>query len=256
MNLALAQLTWRQHRAVLITGLAWTLLVSGCLLAISDTSSLAGPVETVTIGGPTVLTLLVGLFLAAPLLPREYEQGTYVFAWGQDVTASRWLRLKVGYLLSAVLLMSVLISVLRDLRASPVSRPFSMPMFEGFAPVQVAYVAFAFALGLALGALTRRTLLAMGLTLVGFLVVRAFVAAVCRRFYLPPLHAANLEVMPRDSTAVGVQFGAGPHGIAGVDYQPNDRVPSFQWIETGLFLTLAAGLLVLAWWLVRRREVR
>ncbi len=37
------------------------------------------------------LPLVMGVFLGAPLLSREYERGTHQFAWTQSVTRSRWL---------------------------------------------------------------------------------------------------------------------------------------------------------------------
>jgi hypothetical protein len=44
-------------------------------------------------------------------------------------------------------------------------------------------------------------------------------------------------------------------GIAGhfAQWQPAERVPGFQLIESGLFVLLAAGLFALAFYLVRRR---
>jgi hypothetical protein len=48
------------------------------------------------------------------------------------------------------------------------------------------------------------------------------------------------------------------NGVAGhfAEFQPLERLGLFQWIETGIFLVLAAGLLVLAWyWVKRARRV-
>jgi hypothetical protein len=44
------------------------------------------------------------------------------------------------------------------------------------------------------------------------------------------------------------------HGIVSyyTDYQPGSRMGTFHLIEEGIFVGLAAVLLVLAWWRVRR----
>ena len=51
--------------------------------------------------------------------------------------------------------------------------------------VPIAYVLFALALGVLAGTLIRKTLPAMAATLAGYVGVRAIVALVARRFYLP-----------------------------------------------------------------------
>ena len=51
-----------------------------------------------------VLPVLAGLFVGAPLLARELEQGTYRFAWTQGITRRRWLLSKTAFLAAATLL--------------------------------------------------------------------------------------------------------------------------------------------------------
>jgi hypothetical protein len=48
--------------------------------------------------GLAVLPALAGLFVGAPLLARELEQGTHRFAWTQGVTRRRWLLSKTALL--------------------------------------------------------------------------------------------------------------------------------------------------------------
>src|ERR1700761_4202117 len=45
-----------------------------------------------------VLFVLAGMFLGAPLMSREYEQGTFRFAWTQGTSRVRWCGLKAGIL--------------------------------------------------------------------------------------------------------------------------------------------------------------
>ena len=109
----MAWVTWRQHRAQLLAGLGLLVALapprsthlpirpayhrdalpdclppsarSGCDLIVAhfQGSSEAGD-RRPRVG---VLPALAGLFVGAPLLARELEQGTYRFAWTQAVSA-------------------------------------------------------------------------------------------------------------------------------------------------------------------------
>lgn len=117
---------------------------------------------------------LLGMFWGAPLVARELEEGTFRLAWTQSVTRTRWLitRLVVTGLTSAAV--AGLASLIVTWWASPVDRA-GMNQFTSFDErgiVPVGYAFFAFTLGAAAGALVRRTIPAMLVTLAGFVAVR------------------------------------------------------------------------------------
>ncbi|MGC2191206.1 MAG: ABC transporter permease subunit [Candidatus Dormiibacterota bacterium] len=120
---------------------------------------------------------ILGVFWAAPLIARELETGTYRLAWTQSVTRTRWLAIKVG----VVGLASMGVAGLLSLMVTWWSAPFGQVTINPFGSfderdiVPVAYAAFAFALGITMGTLTRRTVPAMAATAVGFVATRVAV---------------------------------------------------------------------------------
>jgi hypothetical protein len=123
-------LSWRQHRLELLVigiGLAMiaALLIQNALvinaayhqvvqggmsvascIAQQNTSSLCQRLQTIffdTYKDPndlpivSLVPILVGMFLGAPLVAREVERGTFRLIWTQSVTQLRWLLVKVGW---------------------------------------------------------------------------------------------------------------------------------------------------------------
>ncbi|HYZ56621.1 MAG TPA: ABC transporter permease subunit [Streptosporangiaceae bacterium] len=130
---------------------------------------------------------LIGIFCGAPLIAREVEAGTFRLAWNQSVTRTRWTAIK----LAAVGLASVAVAELASLMlswwsspfihaaglvANPAGAPFSegrfqMAIFATAGITPIGYAAFAFALGVTIGLLVRRTVPAMAITLAIFAAV-------------------------------------------------------------------------------------
>ncbi|GAB2981723.1 hypothetical protein [Saccharothrix stipae] len=208
----LAWLTWRQHRwtilgtTVVVVGIvALALGIAWHVDATGETHRLFGRWRYLSVGQALVLTpalfgLVVGAFWGAPLVSREHEQRTHLVAWGQDVTATRWLAGKVVLLgVPAVALAAglglALITLMNSLNAVSTDYapfvPFDVPAFEAAPQVQVGYAAFGFALGLAFSATTRRTVLSMGLTVGLFFAVRAAVAAGWRPYFQAPVRVVE-----------------------------------------------------------------
>ncbi len=110
------------------------------------------------------------------------------FAWMQSVTRKRWLAVKIGWMLLAAAIWGGVISVLVTWWSSPNNaeqlNQFNPGRFDIMGLVPVAYSLFAMALGIAAGALLRRTLPAMAVTLAGFIGVRVVVALLLRPHYL------------------------------------------------------------------------
>ena len=159
---------------------------------------------------------------------------------------------------------------------------------QGVAPI--GYTLFAVALGVFAGTLGRRMLPAMTITLVGFIGVRAAVAVLVRPHYQPARTAEfpvtdtgrialnrgdwilSSGVRNPDGTMVapdtqivcppdapgpggrgcGSELGIEPGAYNWQLFQPAERFWLFQWIETGIFVALAALLLYLALRQIRR----
>lgn len=235
-----------------------------------------------------VLPLLAGIFWGVPLVSRETEHGTHRMIWTQGVSRLRWATAKIGLLVLAVTALAAGFSLLFTWWADPLMRTagirFDYFFFDLQGAAPVGYTLFAVALGMFAGALTKRTLPAMALTLTGYLAVRFAVEVLIRPNIQPPLHRRWPLTVPLDeafqapedwvrnrgihnaagelvwkgsngSCAGGPPEGClyGPGAYNQVDYQPGSRFWLFQWVETAIFVALAAALLVAAVHWIRRR---
>jgi hypothetical protein len=138
---------------------------------------------------PLCIPFLLGLLLAAPTA-LEFDQGTYRLAWTQSVTRRRWLVTKIAYGLAIVAGASALLTSLSTWWIGPFDDlygRFANNSFEVEGTAPIAYAVFAFALCLALGTLLRRTIPAVGIGFVVFLVARGVVADQLRPRYLEPV---------------------------------------------------------------------
>jgi hypothetical protein len=135
---------------------------------------------------------LVGLFLGAPLIAREFETGTFRLAWTQTVTRKRWLAVKLGVVGLAAMAFGGLVTWMANWWASPLDavnqNRFSVAQFDYHGVAPIGYAAFAFALGATAGVLLRRTVPAMAATLAGFAVARIAVTEWVRPNFAPPAH--------------------------------------------------------------------
>jgi len=243
---------------------------------------------TPSVMGLKALPALAGVFLGAPLVAREVEQGTYRLAWTQSITRSRWLGGHVIGVVGIVLVASAAAQVAVNRVLSPlldagdldvfsVSR-FGGLMFDAIGIVPVAYTLFAVALGTTCGAVVRRTLGAMVLVLVLFVGVRVSVSEIARPQYMPAITKTVALESTRDPQQLQVPTGSwvmdlsvdqgdghrgnvpmcSPPRSGCVDrytvtYQPGDRFWRFQLIESGIYLGLTVLLLGATWLLVQRR---
>jgi ABC-type transport system involved in multi-copper enzyme maturation permease subunit len=211
----LTWLLWRQYRtsaaisAALLASFAVLIVLTGlhaaaafhaafgsCLAANTcrfpnDNIALdGGPVGFIiefTLAVPAVL----GMFLGAPLVAREIETGTGQFAWTQSVTRRHWLTVKVGWLLLAALAWGGAVGALVTWWSGPKNAAYANAFAPGTFDVQgimpAAYTLFAMALGIAVGTLIRRVVLALGVTLFAYFAVRLFFMGWIRQHYLAPV---------------------------------------------------------------------
>jgi hypothetical protein len=211
-------LTWRQYRAQFAVGTA--ILAALCLLLVLTGLQLVSQYHTIITecasgagnghngancstggglfeGGPTVgfvslivlaTPVLAGLFLGAPMVAAEFEAGTTQFAWMQGITRARWLAVKAGWLLLAAAVWGGVLAALTTWWASPTNAEHGSEFYPGRFDVlylaPVAYAVFAMALGICAGALIRRTVPAMAVTLGGFIAARVAVTLWLRPHYL------------------------------------------------------------------------
>ncbi len=258
-------LSWRQHRLELFLTLALTLLLAGamtvvtyqipagqaavnqicarvainktttapsassaagdlCLAAALDFDQRFSGLDTYFELALFALPGLAGVFIGAPLLAREFEQGTVRLVWTQGITRLRWLGIKLGLILTGALVVSAVLALAGARLVWSQEGIFSSRWYTSDiqGPAFVGHVIFALALGTAAGALIRRTVPAMGATLVAFVAIQLAVF-----IWVRPV----LQV-----------------------YQPESRFWLFQGIEASLFVVLAAALVGVAIWSVRRAQ--
>jgi hypothetical protein len=146
---------------------------------------------------------VLGVFWGAPLVAGELESGTFRLAWTQDVSRLRWLALRLGVPGLAAAAAAGLVSWIVTWWAGPLDRAGlnQFGSFDSRDVVPVGYAAFAFALGALAGALLRRTVPAMAVTLAAFTAARVAFRLLARPRLLPPL-TMTLPLAP-SSTGYG-----------------------------------------------------
>jgi ABC-2 family transporter protein len=144
-----------------------------------------GPYATVSTLSVILIALapaVIGLFWGAPLLARELETGTFALTWSQSVTRTRWLAVKLTVGGLAAMAVTEALSLLFAWWEAPLGRAaglggsgsglaanqFNPLAFVTHGITPLGYAAFAFTLGVTAGALIRRTVPAMAVTLAIF----------------------------------------------------------------------------------------
>lgn len=303
--------TWRQHRTqILVTvgllaGLGIVLLVHGLrnadlvsrLAADRDAllHLLRDRYQTVTavINWLPLAPAAIGLFWGAPVLAREFERGTHKLAWTQSVSRGRWLAMKLGGLAAVVTLAGLacglMISAwLSSFEGTHFTDRFSQPplyVMSGVLPA--AWWLFAFAVGVAAGAVFRRTLAAFGVTLVVVVAaILGFFFFNVRDHYATPqqivadqdqelalantgdiqilderfVDATGREIPPEVALSSCVSTPGAPCRTGGdirriILYHPASLYWRFQWTEAGILLAAALVLGGVAVYRASRRVV-
>ncbi|MCM1972184.1 ABC transporter permease [Streptomyces sp. G1] len=234
------------------------------------------------------LPLLVGAFVAGPMVARELESGTWRLALTQSTTAKAWLGSKV--LVAAAVSVAgsaALVGIYRLgwVRVSDTWQPTwaDRGPYEATGPVLIAYCLLAVALGALVGQLVRRTLVAMAVT--GFVMGLVLLILGGLRWSLLPVVTATTPytgqpgpVMPPSALMMDIGFldSSGRRlsenvcfartgrfdkcpadlNIAGqyADFHPVSHYWPTQFIETSILLALAAAALYAAFRLVHARH--
>ncbi len=168
------------------------------------------------VNATVIVPLLFGLFWAAPLVAKEYEEGTQNLVWTQAVTRRHWLSTNVVWVFVAAAMWSGALTCLVSWWRTPenaLSGRFDAFDIQGLVPV--AYALFAVALGLAVGSMFRRVLPAIATTLGAFFAVRVVTAVYIR----PHFMAAVTKTLPLALSDSGAPPGAWilSGGIVGPD---------------------------------------
>lgn len=206
---------WRQYRlqaaiaAALLAAFAAMMLVTGLQVASQWHAALrtctadhgcgslpgtlflgshaVGFLVIMTLGVPAVL----GILLGAPLLAAELETGSIGFALAQSVTRRRWLAARIGWPLLFAAVLGGAVSALVTWWSGPDNalqgNAFDPGRFDIMGIVPVGYAVFAMALGIMAGALLRRVVAAIGVTLAGFILVRFAIFHWLRPAFMPPV---------------------------------------------------------------------
>jgi hypothetical protein len=182
-------LAWRQARTQIAVALAATAVAAGAATAAGrDDSTLRLWLSVLVVVVPCIL----GVFWGAPLVAGELESGSFRLAWTQDVSRVRWLTTRLAVSGLAAMAVAGLASWLVTWWA----RPFDQEVMNQFGSfdsrdmVPVGYAAFAFALGVVLGTLVRKTVPAMAATLLAFTAARLAFRLLARPRLLPPVTRA------------------------------------------------------------------
>lgn len=318
-------LTWRQHRMQLLVGVAVLAalagyLIQGALQHAAYATSLGlfacladHPTTCGTLGEAffdhfgnvpdffqllLALPLLAGLFWGAPLIAREVETGTFRLVWTQSVSRGRWLAVKLATFLSATVIAAAIVSLsftwwlgvadrMSDAGITNVNR-LAPPSFDLTGVMPVGTTLFAFALGTAAGAVIRRAIPAMVVTVGLFFAVILPFELLRYRMFVPLVVSGRFgDVNPVQPAAYVLSTGyadaaghpvtfdqiltvcAHPSGAGGQGvplsclsshgfrlteaYLPGTTYWPLQIIEAGSLTAAAVVLLAIAVWRTTRR---
>ncbi|OLR94537.1 ABC transporter permease subunit [Actinokineospora bangkokensis] len=170
------------------------------------------------IGAAYGLPALLGAFLGAPVVTRELEAGTHRLAWTQGISRTRWLLTRTAVAGAVVLASSGLVALLvtwwaarRDHASADFRSSLVNPdVFGARGLVPVGTAVFALALGVAVGAVVRRTLPAVAVTLALVAAVQLAMPLVIREHLWPPVEqdvafsAESLRSVLGDSDVGGI----------------------------------------------------
>jgi ABC-2 family transporter protein len=249
-------LAWRQFRvqavaaAVGLTALTIVVLVTGFQLRnLYDDSGIStckavGDCDTVTDAftghfgvlqqllniAVFILPIVIGIFWGAPLVAGELATGTHRLAWTQSITRTRWLTAKLAIAGMASVVTSGLASLAVTWWFSPLqlvrANRFDPSVFNERAIAPIGYAVFAFALGVGVGLLVRRTLPAMAIALASYIATQIVVITWIRPHFKAPIKVSGAFPQPVPQTG-----GPGPGPIDAGFTKPGDWLISRRLVD-------------------------
>src|SRR5260370_15797254 len=145
---------------------------------------------------------IIGAMIGAPLVASEVEQRTHLAAWTQSVSRRRWYMTKIAALTAALAVAGLAARAANAwLQHQLAAGDTTSSRWSWFVSINLALAgeaALAFALGVAFGALLRRTLPAIGAAVAGFAVL-----LLAARGSVQPLTPATTPTGPRFSSPRG-----------------------------------------------------
>ncbi|MFI5285407.1 MAG: hypothetical protein ACHQ4F_03710 [Candidatus Dormibacteria bacterium] len=264
-------LVWRNNRQAAVIGgvLAFAAAAALVVVAILESAEPTGSVHTmstafqaVLIGAPAV----AGVFVGAPLLSADFERGTHLLTWTQGMTRRRWAAANLSLLIALSAFAAAFMAAGAQIWITHLPSTFDSTwgIYDVQSPVFFSYVLFAVSLGAAAGAALRRTVPAMAATLGIFIAVRVAFVELARPHLLPTITRVLIggtganSVVPPGAGYVDATFldshlrPLSPESLVGPStpvrlvYQPAAHFWPIQGIEAGIFVILAAALLVAA----------
>jgi ABC-type transport system involved in multi-copper enzyme maturation permease subunit len=210
---------------------------------------------------------LIGVLVGAPLIARELEYGTWRLAWSQSVPRARWLAIELAMVTVGLVIVGAAMTAVITWYRAPMDRltghfQHNIYDFEGLVPT--AYILCAFGFAVLAGLVIRRSIPAMIAAFIPWLAIRLVIEFLFRPHFLAPLTltcgASNcsgnnggygISAIPPATGHIGDWVLSQTRN--GFLYQPADRFWTFQFIEAGIFVALAAAALGTAVWLLHRR---
>ncbi|OKJ22333.1 transporter [Streptomyces sp. CB00316] len=235
------------------------------------------------------LPLILAVFIGAPLIAGDRENGTAQLVTTQSVTRRQWLIAKLGLAYTLALVIGLMLSAAftwwwEPHRSFFLSEWVEGPIFDNTGPVLPALLLFVTAAGITIGVLVRRVLPAMVVTFL-FTAVTQFVWDEVRvrlgstqmftypkGTELPARFDEAYEVDRWVGNAQGELFGWGTcaeatekaqnacveeHGIINdvIEYLDYDQMAAMQWTAAGILLAGTAFLTGFVLWRVSRRPL-
>lgn len=168
---------------------------------------------------------LIGAFVGPVVLAREFETGTFRFAWTQGIGRWRWAVAKLVALGLAVAVLAGVFSVLLSWYYRPYvdaqsaanvggASPLSAGLFDLRGVAFAAWTLAAFSIGVLAGMLIRRIVPAIVATLAVYTGLALVTANILRQHYLAPLVARNLNI-PRSAWVVSEWWTKGGRVVFG-----------------------------------------
>lgn len=261
----LAWAAWRQHRATLI-GLAVFVAVLGAY-TVTDGLWVQGISDPLGCGGPglsaqcwivmnghfyavwfsgTLVPLAIGVFVGAPLLAREYADGTARFAWTQGVGRTRPLLVKLTLVALAVLASGAVLGWLARWAGQPapgqspaVINSWIPALFNSSPVTEAAGSVLCFALGVVAGALARRVIPAMVATMVAVIAVAQFGYGSLYHWMLGAgVRRGTEPVIGADQSTARVANQHAPGGLISLHEAVGSNAfssPAVRWLDEGWY---------------------